>query len=80
MFETPRISNRILNVVAGGWSFSGIVRVLSGPSLSITSGLDNAFSGTTDQSPLQILPDPYMANKTTDQWFNPKAFIQPGSR
>jgi hypothetical protein len=78
VYEMPKLSNRLLNTVAGGWSFSGIVRVLSGPFLSITSGLDNAFSGTTDQSPIQVLADPYMPNKTIEQWFNPKAFLQPG--
>jgi Carboxypeptidase regulatory-like domain len=77
VYETPKWSNGVMNVIAGGWSVSGIVRLLSGPSLSIVSGLDNAFSGTTDQSPLQILSDPYMPNKTIDQWFNPKAFVQP---
>src|SRR5262249_31588540 len=79
VYDTPRISNRILKIFAGGWSVSGIVRILSGPSLSIVSGLDNAFTGTTDQSPIQILSNPYVPNKTIDQWFNPKAFAQPGA-
>ncbi|HYR84365.1 MAG TPA: TonB-dependent receptor [Terriglobia bacterium] len=77
VYDTPRLSNRALNVLAGGWSLSGIVRILSGPYLSITSGLDNAFTGTDDQGPIQILSDPYMPNKSMEQWFNPKAFAQP---
>lgn len=77
VYETPQSSNRVLNVLTGGWSLSGIVRVLSGPYVSITSGLDNAFTGTDDQSPLQILADPYMPNKSVEQWFNPKAFAHP---
>jgi hypothetical protein len=78
VYETPKFSNRVLDIVGGRWSLSGIVRVLSGPYVSITSGLDNAFTGTDDQGPIQILADPYMPNKNMDQWFNPKAFEQPG--
>jgi len=78
VYDTPKSSNGLLNIFAGGWSFSGIVRLLSGPYLSITSGLDNAFTATTDQGPVQIMSDPFMPNKNIDQWFNPKAFVQPG--
>jgi hypothetical protein len=78
VYDTPKSSNGLLNIFAGGWSFSGIVRLLSGPYLSITSGLDNAFTATTDQGPVQILSDAFMPNKNIDQWFNPKAFVQPG--
>ena len=67
----------MINALAGGWSVSGIVRILSGQYFSVTSGLDNAFSGTDDQSPLQILPDPYMPNKSVQGWLNPQAFVQP---
>jgi len=78
VYETPKLSNGVLKVLASGWSVSGIVRMLSGPYMSITSGLDNAFTGTDDQGPIQVLPDPFMPTKGIDQWFNPKAFLQPG--
>lgn len=54
-----------------------IVRVLSGARLTVSSGLDNAFSGTTDQRPNQILASPFAINKSTDLWLNPSAFVQP---
>jgi Carboxypeptidase regulatory-like domain len=78
VYETPKFSNSVFKVLASGWSVSGIVRMLSGPYMSITSGLDNAFTGTDDQGPIQVLPDAYMPNRGIDQWFNPKAFVQPG--
>jgi hypothetical protein len=78
VYDTPNFSNRAVDVLAGGWSISGIVRILSGPYISITSGIDNALTATDDQSPLQVLADPYMPNRNMDQWFNPKAFVQPG--
>ena len=62
---------------------SGIVRLLSGPYLTVVSGLDNSLSGTTstgttaDQRPNQVLSSPYAANKGINQWFNPAAFVQP---
>jgi hypothetical protein len=31
VYDTPRFSNPTVNLLAGGWSFSGIVRILSGP-------------------------------------------------
>jgi hypothetical protein len=77
VYDTPQFSNAALRAIAGGWSLSGSVRILSGPFLSISSGLDNAFTATNDQSPVQILADPYMPNKNADLWFNPKAFAQP---
>ena len=78
VYDTPQFGNRALNVLASGWSVSGIVRILSGSHRSITSGLDNAFTGTNDQGPVQLMADYLMPNKSMAQWFNPAAFAQPG--
>jgi hypothetical protein len=78
VYETPQISNRALRILGSGWQVSGIIRVLSGPYLTVVAGLDNALTGTnTDQRPDQVLPSPYAANKGIDQWLNPAAFAQP---
>jgi hypothetical protein len=76
VYETPQFSNRTVHALVTGWQLSGIVRLLSGPYLSLLSGLDNAFSGTGDERPNQILASPYALNKTHNVWLNPAAFSQ----
>jgi hypothetical protein len=78
VYETPQFGNTALRMIGTGWRISGIARVLSGAHLTVSSGLDQALSGTTDQGPNQILASPYMPNKgANDQWLNPAAFAQP---
>ena len=77
VYETPQFSNRTMKVLATGWSVSGIVRIVSGPYLTVASGLDNALTGTNDQRPNQVLPSPYAATRTIQSWLNPAAFVQP---
>jgi hypothetical protein len=43
----------------------------------VTSNLDNALTGTTDQWPNATGISPYVANKGIAQWLNPAAFSQP---
>jgi hypothetical protein len=78
VWDTPQFESSALRAIATGWSVSGIVRILSGPFRSITSGLDNSFTATSDQGPVQIMEDYLMPNKSMAQWFNPAAFRQPG--
>jgi hypothetical protein len=82
VYAMPKWSNRTVRALAGGWQFSVITRVVSGPFREIDSGLDQALSGTTgngtaDQRPDQLLGDPYMPNKGVNGWLNPAAFRQP---
>jgi hypothetical protein len=77
VYETPQFSNRTVRILATGWQVSGIVRILSGPSLTVASGLDNALSGTTDQRPNQVFPSPYADTRSIQSWLNPAAFVQP---
>jgi hypothetical protein len=78
VYETPQFANSMLRVLGTGWRISGIVRALSGPQLTISSGLDTALTGTTDQRPNQVLASPYVANKNIQNgWLNPAAFVQP---
>jgi len=86
VYETPQFANTMLRVLGSGWQISGIVRALSGPYMSITAGLDAAFSGTstggntgTDQRPNQVLADPYLPNRGVNGWLNPAAFAQPAA-
>jgi hypothetical protein len=77
VYETPQFSNTTVRALATGWQVSGIVRVLSGPYLTVTSGLDNALTATNDERPNLVLSSPYATEKTNDTWLNPAAFAQP---
>ena len=78
VYETPRFANSVLRALGTGWRISGIARVLSGPQLTVLTGLDQALTGTTDQRPNQVLPSPYVPNKNIQNgWLNPAAFAQP---
>src|SRR5213594_1681963 len=75
VYETPRFANSVLRALGTGWRISGIARVLSGPQLTVLTGLDQARAGTippmgqnttsmgVEQRPNQILPSPYVPNK-----------------
>jgi len=77
VYETPQFSNPTVRALATGWRASGIARILTGPQLTVSSGLDQALSGTSDQGPNQVQASPYAANKTAKLWLNPAAFVQP---
>jgi hypothetical protein len=77
VYATPQFSNGALRRLGTGWKVSGIVRILSGSALTVSSGLDNALSGTTDQQPNQVLASPYAAERSAKSWLNPAAFVQP---
>ena len=79
VYEMPQFSHQGARILASGWQISGIVRILSGPYLTISSGTDTALTGTDDRRPNQVLASPYAATKTIDQWFNPAAFARPAT-
>ena len=88
VYETPQFANSVLRVLGTGWRVSGIVRVLSGSMLTINTGVDQALTGTvfsttntqSDQRPNQVLPSPYLPNKSiANGWLNPAAFVLPAS-
>ena len=75
--QTPRFSNNLVRAVGTGWQLGAIYRVTSGTPLAVTTTLDRQLSGTSGQRPVQILADPYCAQKTVGCWLNPNAFAQP---
>ncbi len=78
VYETPQFSHSTMRTLATGWQVSGIVRVLTGQSLTLLSGLDQALTGATnDQRPNQVLASPYAATRNIQSWINPAAFAQP---
>jgi hypothetical protein len=79
VYETPQFANSTLRVLATGWRISGILRILSGSQLSVGQGITSLGYHPTmmDDRARQILPSPYAANKSIDQWLNPAAFERP---
>src|SRR5262249_44630398 len=89
VYETPQFANSVLRLLGGGWRVSGIVRMLSGPMLTVNTGIDQALTGTvfsttngnsqqSDQRPNQVLASQYVPNKSIAKgWINPLAFAQP---
>jgi hypothetical protein len=77
VYETPQFSNSTLRLLGGGWKISGLVRILSGPYMTVLSGLDNALTATQDQRPDLALLNPYGPDKSVDLYLNPSAFKQP---
>jgi hypothetical protein len=77
VYQTPAFTNSTMRVLASNWQVSGIVRLRSGPYLTVTSGLDQALTGQGNQRAVQLLENPYAENKSIDQYLNPKAFTQP---
>ncbi|PYS48950.1 MAG: hypothetical protein DMG13_24440 [Acidobacteria bacterium] len=79
VYETPRFgTNDKLRALTGGWRVSGIVRILSGSYMTITSGIDTSLTQALGgDRAKQVLPDSYPATKTVDQWINRAAFALP---
>jgi hypothetical protein len=73
----PELSNRTMQLLAGGWRLAMSGRIQSGTWFSALAGTDRALSSTPNQRAVQVLDDPYAADKSEDQWLNPAAFRLP---
>jgi hypothetical protein len=70
--------NRLTNSLLGGWSLNGILSMWSGFPFTVTSGVDNARTGTGGQR-ADLIGDPTLSGdrsraETVNQWLNPNAF------
>jgi hypothetical protein len=80
LYEIPgQVGNPLLDAVASGWSVTGIFLVQSGLPFSVTSGVDNARSGTGGQLADLVADASLPGDRTTadaiNQWFNISAFV-----
>ena len=78
VYETPQFANNVLRKLAGRWQVSGIVRIMSGSYFNVAAGTDRALTGAPNQLGVQLLADPYMANKT-DLWSNNNLYLNPAA-
>jgi hypothetical protein len=77
VYETPKLSNRLENMLLSNWRLSGIYRAQSAVWLTVTTATDIALTASGTQRPVQILADPLCANRGPDCWINPAAFANP---
>jgi hypothetical protein len=69
--------NKGLNLLLGGWNFSGIATVESGlPFTVLVSNAPNVFADLNSVRPDQI-GNPSVSNPNATLWFNPAAFVAP---
>ncbi len=68
----------VVNQIVGGWQISSIVTAQSGRPLNMQAGYD--VSGTYNYGEVRLSAtgqNPYAANQTAEQWFNPAGFVLP---
>jgi Carboxypeptidase regulatory-like domain/TonB dependent receptor-like, beta-barrel len=75
--NSPKLTNNVLNHVAGGWQLSAIYRWQTGNFSTITTGADNALTGIGGQRAVQILDNVFDPNPTVDHYLNRAAFSTP---
>src|SRR6185295_15941463 len=75
-YQTPKLANRGLNLLASNWRATGILTARSGTWLNITTGVDNALNGQLQQRPNLVSDDVYGA-KTLNSYLNRAAFASP---
>ncbi len=78
VYETPKFSNTKVRLLATGWQISPIIRLQTGPFMTVTSGIDQALTGQTAyERANQVLADVFVPNRTPSNYLNPAAFAQP---
>jgi len=80
LWELPvRFDQRSVNALIGGWNLTGILAIQTGYPFTVTSGVDNARTGTGGQRPDQLkdwrLPDDRSRGEKVLLWFDPTAFV-----
>jgi hypothetical protein len=76
LWELPRLKheNAFVRAVVGGWDLNGILTLQSGAPFSLTSGVDNSFSGLNADRADQVLANASVVNPNPKAWFNTAAF------
>ncbi len=78
VYETPKFANARLRLLASGWQISPIIRIQTGPYMTVNTGIDQALTGQTAyERANQVLTNVYTSNRTPSNYLNPAAFAQP---
>ena len=82
VYETPKFSNHVTNLLASGWKFSGIYRATSAPWVTVGLSTDVSLTGVNmpaaNERPNQVAANSLCANPGPTCWINPNAFVSPG--
>jgi hypothetical protein len=70
---TPRFSNPALRIAASDWRIGAIVSAQSGSPINVTTGVDNALTGQSNQRP-NLIGNPIPQNQNVSQWLLGSAF------
>ena len=78
VYATPQFASRPLQIVAGNWQISSIVRLQTGSYFTVVSGADTCLCGAQGRDRAnQLLANVYTAEKNPSQYLNPAAFRRP---
>jgi hypothetical protein len=78
VYETPKFASSTWRLLGSGWQISPIIKIQTGPYMTVTTGLDQALTGQTAYERVnQVLPDVYQPNRNANSYLNPAAFAQP---
>jgi len=77
--ESPKYSQRFLQMLAGNWKLSATANIRTGAAYTATTGISENLTGLGGDRPNQVLPNPYCATKTVSCWVNPAAFSYPAT-
>jgi len=69
--------NRVLDLLVGGWQYSGFAKFHSGNPYNVTDSADIANIGTTGYIRPNITVSPIPTNRTAQHWLNYWAFADP---
>ena len=77
--QTPSFSSssHVLRLIARNWQISPILRIRSARFFTVTTGVDRALTGLSNQTPDQIQANPYPDKQSVDTWINASAFASP---
>jgi hypothetical protein len=75
---SPKFFDKTLQAIFGDWQFAPLVRWQSGSPFSVTTGVDNALSGTGGQRAVQTSDNIY-GDKSPSNYLNIGAFTSPGA-
>jgi hypothetical protein len=69
--------NRLTDLVAGGWEFSGITTATSGVPFTANVGNAPLLNANFNSVRPDRIGDPHVSNPNRTKWFNPAAFTAP---
>jgi hypothetical protein len=79
VLQSPKFSNRAMQLIAGDWQLAPIIGWRSGSPFTVTTGVDNALNNIGGQRPNLLNPSPYCTVQNANCWINPSAFGSPAN-